>query len=162
MTAANGLAEGEQMLVIAPFEPAPLFGVLAKKGFGHSSRQTPSGDWEVLFTREAGATPADSRATVRSADICVGAPMTTPTGRQECRRSLAPGTVEVVDARGLEPPQPMVLILETLAALPAGASLRAMTDRRPIHLYPILEERGFTAETEEQSNDTFITHIRRN
>jgi uncharacterized protein (DUF2249 family) len=54
----------------------------------------------------------------------------------------------------------MVKILEALAALPAGAELRARTDRRPVHLYPHLEERGFAAESEEQSDGSFITHIR--
>jgi TusA-related sulfurtransferase len=66
-----------------------------------------------------------------------------------------------VDARGLEPPQPMLRILEALAALAAGATLRARTDRRPMHLYPLLAERGFTAETEEQTDGSFVTHIRR-
>jgi len=69
-------------------------------------------------------------------------------------------TVEV-DARGLEPPQPMVRILEALARLPAGAELRARTDRRPMHLYPLLAERGFTADTQEQSDGSFLTFIRR-
>jgi uncharacterized protein (DUF2249 family) len=72
-----------------------------------------------------------------------------------------PAQVVEVDARGLEPPQPLVKILETLAALPAGAELRACTDRRPMHLYAQLEERGFAAATEEQSDGSFITHIRR-
>ncbi len=66
-----------------------------------------------------------------------------------------------VDARGLEPPQPMLRILERLATLPAGATLRARTDRRPMHLYPLLAERGFTAETEAQSDGSFVTFIRR-
>lgn len=66
-----------------------------------------------------------------------------------------------VDARGLEPPEPMLRILEALAALEAGATLRAQTDRRPLHLYPLLAERGFSAETEEQTDGSFVTHIRR-
>jgi hypothetical protein len=53
----------------------------------------------------------------------------------------------------------MVKILETLATLPAGAQLRARTDRRPLHLYPQLEARGFTASTEQQSDGSFLTHI---
>lgn len=69
-------------------------------------------------------------------------------------------TVEV-DARGLEPPQPMVRILEALVGLPTGAVLRARTDRRPMHLYPLLAERGFQAETQEQSDGSFLTLIRR-
>ena len=66
-----------------------------------------------------------------------------------------------MDARGLEPPQPLVKILEALATLPAGAQLRARTDRRPMHLYAQLEERGFTGESEEQKDGSFVTHVRR-
>jgi uncharacterized protein (DUF2249 family) len=69
-------------------------------------------------------------------------------------------TVEV-DARGLEPPQPMLRILEQLSALPQGTTLCARTDRRPMHLYPLLEERGFNAETQEATDGGYLTHIRR-
>ncbi len=65
-----------------------------------------------------------------------------------------------LDARGLEPPQPMVRILEALATLPEGATLRARTDRRPMHLYSLLAERGYRAETVEQSDGSFLTLIR--
>lgn len=66
-----------------------------------------------------------------------------------------------VDARGLEPPQPMVMILEALATLPQEAELRARTDRRPMHLYAQLEARGFTGETEALQDGGFLTRIRR-
>jgi uncharacterized protein (DUF2249 family) len=66
-----------------------------------------------------------------------------------------------VDARGLEPPQPLVVILEALMRLPEGAELQARTDRRPMHLYGHLEERGFTGTTEEQPDGSFLTTIRR-
>ena len=86
-----------------------------------------------------------------------------PRPRRRRSGASAPGSPEIVevDARGLEPPQPLVKILESLAALPAGAELRAWTDRRPMHLYAQLEERGFAAATEEQPNGSFLTHIRR-
>jgi uncharacterized protein (DUF2249 family) len=64
-----------------------------------------------------------------------------------------------VDVRGLEPPQPLVQILESLAALPDGAEMTAHTDRRPMHLYSFLEERGFTGTSEEQPDGSFVTHI---
>jgi hypothetical protein len=51
MLAANSLAPDQNLLLIAPFEPVPLFGVLAMHGFAHQARQTPSGDWEILFSR---------------------------------------------------------------------------------------------------------------
>lgn len=65
-----------------------------------------------------------------------------------------------VDARGLEPPQPMVRILEALAQAPADGEIEAYTDRRPMHLYAMLAERGYTAQTEEQPDGSYLTHIR--
>ena len=70
-------------------------------------------------------------------------------------------TIVELDVRGLEPPQPLVVILESLARLPDGLALRARTDRRPLHLYPLLTERGFCGETEEHHDGSFITIIRR-
>ena len=66
-----------------------------------------------------------------------------------------------LDARGLEPPQPMMKILEALAALPEGATLAAHTDRQPLLLYPMLEQRGFTYETNSQTDGSHLTQIRR-
>lgn len=144
MNAVARLKSDETLLLIAPFEPAPLFSALGKQGFDHESKQVESGDWEVLFTRRSGnATPF------------------VPPTRPPCT-TVKPKTTEIiaVDARGLEPPQPMVKILEAIAALPAGAELRAHTDRRPMHLYAQLEERGFSGETKEQNDGSFITNIR--
>ncbi|HZQ45713.1 MAG TPA: DUF2249 domain-containing protein [Verrucomicrobiae bacterium] len=141
------LAPTQNLLLIAPFEPVPLYYVLAKQGFSHESQQNAGGDWEVLFSRDR-----EKPAAVE--DL----PGATPCGCSRSETKAAP--VLELDARGLEPPQPMVNILEALSALPAGAQLRAHTDRRPVHLYPMLEERGFTAQTEEQSDGSFITNIR--
>ena len=145
MNAVAALRTNEQLLLIAPFEPVPLFRVLEKQGFRHTVESNKPGDWEVLFMRQTNVQPAEV------------APTTT------CNGTSAPVSTEIVevDARGLEPPQPLVKILESLVALPAGAELRAFTDRRPMHLYAQLDERGFAATTEEQSNGSFLTHIRR-
>ena len=137
MIAVVALEPGQQLLLIAPFKPVPLFHVLRSKGFEHHARALPSGDWEVLFT------PA------------IHAPAELP--QPETANARA-GWVDV-DARGLEPPQPMVKILETLSTLPAGMELRAKTDRRPMHLYPHLEERGFSAKTEAQADGSFLTYV---
>ena len=66
-----------------------------------------------------------------------------------------------LDARRLEPPQPLVVILEAAETLPRGTELRAHTARRPMHLFTQLDERGFIHQSEEQSDGSFITHIRR-
>lgn len=68
-------------------------------------------------------------------------------------------TLVTLDARGLEPPQPLVVILEALERLPEDAEMRAHTDRRPMHLYALLEERGYTGESKEQHDGSFITTI---
>ena len=141
MEAVARLKGGERLRLIAPFEPVPLFGVMARRGFSHEAQPTDTGDWEVLFARSPEpAAPEQTPATSPSSCGCVPA--------------------LDVDARGLEPPQPLVVILEALVRLPEGAGLRARTDRRPLHLYAHLKERGFTGETEEQEDGSFITTIR--
>ena len=150
MQAVARLKGSEQLLLIAPFEPAPLYAALAQQGFSHLSKPTAMGDWEVLFTRGPGDTAEPSVTSASSQQ------------RQGLKPRLCSGPpVLEVDARGLEPPQPLVKILETLATLPEGARLRALTDRRPMHLYAQLEERGFVGESEEQKDGSFVTHVRR-
>jgi uncharacterized protein (DUF2249 family) len=140
MAAVDSLGESEDLRIIAPFEPVPLFAVMAERGFAHSPKRIGAGDWEVVFSR---AVTEDSAALPD----------------REPSASIPRPVIEEVDARGLEPPQPMVVILEALAGLAEGARLHARTDRRPMHLYSQLELRGFAGETEEQEDGSFITHI---
>jgi uncharacterized protein (DUF2249 family) len=143
--ALNGLRPDENLRLLAPFEPVPLFVLAAAKGFEYLATQLPDGDWEVIFSlaSETGSIPN-----------------TSPVTSEILHAREAQGEIIDVDARGLEPPQPMVRILETLTRLPRGAKLSAHTDRRPVHLYSHLEERGFVGESEEQKDGSFITHIR--
>jgi uncharacterized protein (DUF2249 family) len=150
MRTVAALGANEDLLLIAPFEPAPLYAVLGQQGFSHVSKTTPAGDWEVRFSR------SESAGTSRGKEA--------PLSRKPATRAEAvdPAAVVVeVDARGLEPPEPLVKILEALASLPAGARLRARTDRRPLHLYAQLEERGFVARSEEEKDGSFVTDINR-
>lgn len=134
---------GDALRLVAPFEPVPLYRVLDGLGFDHETRQIGPGEWQVLFKRRDVAAPREAASK--------------PCG---CGCGCADAEVLEVDARGLEPPEPMVRILEALAGLPVGGELLACTDRRPLHLYPQLEARGFRGITEEQSDGTFITRIR--
>ena len=52
-------------------------------------------------------------------------------------------TDATIDNRGLQPPEPLVRILEALGNLGEGDQLRAFMDREPILLYPELERRGW-------------------
>ena len=143
MEAVAQLKGNERLRLIAPFEPVPLFSLMARRGFSHESRPTNSGDWEVLFARSSGAGVAPERT-----------PAISPSPR-DCASAIE------VDARGLEPPQPLVVILEALASLPKGGEMHAHTDRRPLHLYAHLDERGCNSETKEQHDGSFVTTIRR-
>jgi len=153
MKAVAALGAGQQLLLIAPFEPVPLFAILAKQGFGHTAHHLESGDCEVRFARISpqALKNANRMETETPSEISSKNAGSAPLSTAE--------TVEEVDARGLEPPQPLVKILEALAKLVPGAELRARTDRRPMHLYSQLQERGFTAETLEQSDGSYLTHI---
>ena len=64
----------------------------------------------------------------------------------------------VLDVRGLEPPQPMLRVLE---ALDAADELEVWLDRRPVFLYPQIEERGFEHDTSEPAPGLVRVFIRR-
>jgi uncharacterized protein (DUF2249 family) len=150
MQAVSALEPDQEFCLLAPFEPAPLYSVLAGHGLTASPRQLESGDWEIRFLRpprESGPVKATESAAERAATRVASA---------KAKKAAAAPVVEV-DARGLEPPEPLVKVLETLAGLPAGAALRAHTDRRPMHLYSHLEQRGLRWESTEQPDGSFIT-----
>lgn len=67
----------------------------------------------------------------------------------------------VLDVRGLEPPQPMQRVLEEIDRLGPGAELEVRHDRRPMFLYPQLDERGFVHETDEPEPGLVRIRIRR-
>ena len=51
-----------------------------------------------------------------------------------------------IDVRGLEPPAPLVAILQLLDSIGDGCELIVHHDRDPLLLYPELAERGWSAE----------------
>ena len=73
---------------------------------------------------------------------------------------MNPALIEL-DLRGFEPPLPLMKTLEAVASLPVDATLRIHTRWRPALLYAELEKRGFVGESEDQSDGSCITHIRR-
>ncbi len=67
-----------------------------------------------------------------------------------------------IDARGLEPPMPMVRILEAVAALPADSAVIARTDRPPMLLLDELPRRGFAGASEPAPDgEGYVTKIQR-
>jgi uncharacterized protein (DUF2249 family) len=140
MTAVKALAADHVLMLRAPFEPIPLYDVLGKRGFAHWTERHAPDDWSVLFYREAGS-PASRSA----------GPERAPAG----------GRRTVLDVRDLEPPQPMMRVLEEADRLGPGDELEVRHVRRPMFLYPQLDERGFVHETDEPEPGLVRIRIRR-
>jgi uncharacterized protein DUF2249 len=52
MEAAAGIPAGESLVLIAPFEPAPLYDALGARGFSHATSCVSPSEWVVRFTHE--------------------------------------------------------------------------------------------------------------
>ena len=55
MTAAERIPLGESLIIIAPFEPAPLYGALGGRGFSHATHCVSASEWIIRFTRDQSA-----------------------------------------------------------------------------------------------------------
>lgn len=142
MAVVKALEPGHVLVLRAPFEPIPLYDVLGKRGFAHWTELGAPDDWAVWFYRTSGGLNTSAEADA-------------PTPQRREGRTLA------IDVRGLEPPQPMVRILEAIDGLSAGDRLEILHERRPIFLYPQLEDRGFLHETSEPAPGLVRIVIRR-
>ena len=61
----------------------------------------------------------------------------------------------VVDARGLEPPEPMVRVLESLDLLPFGKRMLLRIHREPRTLVRVLDQNGYDAQCESDLDGSF-------
>jgi hypothetical protein len=57
MAAVAQAGPRDSLVLTAPFEPTPLYGVLGAQGFSHAAKELPGGDWEIHFTRTDEAAP---------------------------------------------------------------------------------------------------------
>lgn len=124
----------EALHLVVGFEPKPLYEVLRAQGLA-SITECKEGVWNVFFYRDgvAPVAPSDERV-----------PLLPP--------------VEL-DVRGLEPPGPMVTILEKLAELGPGARLEVRHHREPVLLYDKLKLRGYAARTEKLADGEYLVRI---
>jgi uncharacterized protein (DUF2249 family) len=145
MAAVKALGPGEALVLRAPFEPVPLYDVLGRRGLAHWTQPRAPDDWCVWFHR--------APAAAAGAAIAPEAPSPRPVAAEPAGATL--------DVRGLEPPLPMVRVLERLDTLPPGGVLTVLHERRPLFLYPQLDERGFQHETDEPEPGVVRIVIRR-
>ena len=136
MAAVKTVGAGDALVVRVPFEPVPLYDVLGRRGLAHWSERLAEADWRAWFYRGPATAAAPGRAAV-------------------------PEAGSTLDVRGLEPPQPMVRVLERLDTLPPDGTLTVLHERRPMFLYPQLDARGFSHETDEPEPGLVRIVIRR-
>lgn len=133
--AAKRIPIGEALSLRSPFDPVPLREALGKQGFeAHTSGK--GDDWITIFrrVREMGKKPSPKPAPVATNGI--------------------PATAEIsIDVSELIPPEPMMKILGALEELPDGGQLTVHHVRRPMHLYPRLDEMGYAHSTTELAAD---------
>ena len=129
LNAVGALAPGQALRLLAPFEPLPLYALLGRKGFDHQSIRHGEADWEVLFSPQGQPAPALPAAAAAAAEDW-------------------PRPSRFLDNRGLQPPEPMMRILDALEHLAPGEVLEALNERDPVFLYPELQARGAVSRTE--------------
>jgi uncharacterized protein (DUF2249 family) len=52
MEAAETIKPGNTLLLIAPFEPVPLYEVLQARGFLHETEEVSPNEWVIRFVRK--------------------------------------------------------------------------------------------------------------
>jgi uncharacterized protein (DUF2249 family) len=160
LQAVKALAGGQDLLLLATFEPVPLYKVLALRGFDHEARRLAGGDWEVRFVRRRRGGRA---GTAMPAASPPAAPHPTDRTQPAPSSGVAPAEGQArwtrLDNRGLDPPEPMMRTFAALGALADGEVLEIHNDRRPMFLYPHLEERGYRYQTLDQEDGSAFVRI---
>ncbi len=65
----------------------------------------------------------------------------------------------LLDARGLEPPEPMEKVMQMLDLLRPGQTIRMLLHREPFPLYPILAGRGYNYATTMEADGSYVILI---
>ncbi len=131
--ATKGIPVGQALSLRSPFDPVPLRDVLGKQGF-EAYTSGVGNDWTTFFLRTRELKPTAASTVVPAEETPVTAEIT-------------------IDVSELVPPEPMMRILATLEELPDGGRLIVHHVRRPMHLYPRLDELGYGHQTTETAPD---------
>lgn len=126
MAAAKEVGPGERLVLEVLFEPLPLYKVLGKEGFLAWCERLAEEHYRVHFYRQGGKEGWAATAG--------------PTFLDEA--DWESYQAEVFIEENLEPPLPMLRVLEALAGLEPGEKLLVHHVRRPVHLLARLAEEG--------------------
>ncbi len=147
----SALPVGAHFVLVNDHDPVPLY-------YQFSAQYAGAFDWEYL---ERG--PETFQVRISKLQQVAGPTPEPPFGKRSATITApaTSGDVQEIDARGLEPPEPLIRILDALETLPAGSLLRARTDREPCHLFGEADQRGFNHQSHEQPDGSWITTLAR-
>jgi uncharacterized protein (DUF2249 family) len=140
------LPVGDHFILINDHDPVPLYYQFAAMFPGCFT-------WDYVVPG-----PYEYRVRITRVAASATEPLVAPPRPQTAAAPVARQAI-TLDARGLEPPEPMMRILAAAESMPANAQLEAHTERRPIHLFGELETRGLAHRCEDQADGTCITSI---
>ncbi|HQR03220.1 MAG: DUF2249 domain-containing protein [Proteobacteria bacterium] len=147
MKAAATLENGQGLRLLATFKPVPLFSVMQGKGYSHTEKEIGGGDWEIIFLPLGAAAPESAVSVPKKADVSDTANW--------------PAAGQIIDLRGMMPPEPLILTLETVEDMAPGEVVEACYDRDPLLLYPELDVRGHRYHCEKYGANEYRVRIRR-
>lgn len=148
------LPVGGYFVLLNDHDPIPLryqFDAEFPQAFSWEYLENGPDEFRVKITKLAPVT----KPVAAAARAPQPAPLTTPPAPNPL------GNLVQIDARGLEPPEPLIRILDALESLPAGFKLRAITDREPCHLFGEAELRGFRHACTERPDQSWVTVLER-
>ncbi|MEB2284703.1 MAG: hypothetical protein B6D46_13630 [Polyangiaceae bacterium UTPRO1] len=137
MKTVKQLDEKQALHLLVGFEPVPLYEVMSSFGRAALTEQR-DGLYHVWFYTKA-------EQPQRAADA-------------SDERAELQAPVEL-DVRGMEPPGPMIAILQKLVDLGPGAQLLVRHHREPVLLYDKLKLRGYAATCTPQPEGDFLVRI---
>lgn len=144
METVRNLKEGQLFLLEVLFEPGPLYDVMEKKGFKSYTEKVAEEHYRVYFYRKGKGRELQPEEKIDPE-----------------KRKRIEGNRIILNVKGLEPPQPMELVLTTLQELKDDQELVVEHERTPVFLLPRLEERGFRYEINERSTGDVIITIKK-
>ncbi|HRD35637.1 MAG TPA: DUF2249 domain-containing protein [Rhodocyclaceae bacterium] len=72
---------------------------------------------------------------------------------------MSDGVPIMIDARRMQPPEPMERVLDALDLLEVGNEIHLVINREPVPLYNVLKRNGYTHVTQRDADDTFLVRI---
>ena len=132
----NKMAPGERLKITNTFEPTPLISLLIEKGFTYDVEFVNDQVVITWFEKHlSGSTVPEIPITQADND------------QQLFNMALErfkPTQIRYIDVRGLQMPEPMLLIIENIDTLPADGLLYVYHKKVPVFLLPELNKRGMS------------------